>query len=83
MSRPARPVALSSRAAARIIEPGTHLLCVGCGRPIKFAVRKQDRQVIANVYEGGVWKCTEHFHAQCYDEAGEPYGTPASPPRRF
>jgi hypothetical protein len=31
-------------------------------------------QVIANVYVDGVWDRVEHYHAECYDEAGSPYG---------
>jgi hypothetical protein len=27
---------------------------------------------------GGTWDRVEHFHAFCYEEAGEPYGTPAA-----
>ena len=32
---------------------------------------------IANVYENGVWNRVEHYHAECYEAAGEPYGTAA------
>jgi hypothetical protein len=38
--------------------------------------RAQLRQVICNVYEDGVWQRVEHFHADCYLEASEPYGEP-------
>lgn len=27
--------------------------------------------------EGGVWDRVLHYHAVCYEEAGEPYGEPA------
>ena len=66
-----------SRAVERPIEPGNSANCAHCGAPVKFVARAQLRQVIANVYEGGVWKRVEHFHATCYDEAGSPYGTAA------
>jgi hypothetical protein len=29
------------------------------------------------VYENGVWKRVEHYHAECYEAAGEPYGAAA------
>jgi len=29
------------------------------------------------VYEDGVWNRVEHYHDECYREAGEPYGTAA------
>jgi hypothetical protein len=32
--------------------------------------------VIANVYDNGTWIRVEHYHADCYDEAGQPYGAP-------
>ena len=67
----------TSRAVIRTIEPGNSALCTKCGAPVKFVARAQLRQVIANVYEQGVWNRVEHFHADCYTEAGEPYGTPA------
>ena len=41
---------------------------------MKFVARAQLRQVIANVYVSGTWDRVEHFHADCYPEAGEPYG---------
>jgi hypothetical protein len=44
---------------------------------VKFIARLNGRQVIANVYEGGVWKRVEHFHFECYTDAGSPYGDPA------
>ncbi len=52
-------------------------MCAHCGAPVKFVARAQLRQVIANVYQDGVWARVEHYHADCYAEAGEPYG-PAS-----
>jgi hypothetical protein len=66
-----------SRAVNRQVEPGNSANCAHCGAPIKFAARAQLRQVIANVYQNGAWVRVEHYHADCYGEAGEPYG-PAS-----
>lgn len=60
-----------------MIEAGNTAMCATCGDPVKFVARAQLRQVIANVYEEGTWKRVEHFHAECYDKAGEPYGVPA------
>ncbi len=70
---------MTSRAVVRPIEPGNSAVCVNCGAPVKFVARAQLKQVIANVYDNGVWKRVEHFHADCYTEANEPYG-PAVPP---
>lgn len=64
----------SSRAVERPIEAGNSATCVHCGAPVKFIARQQGRQVIANVYDKGTWVRVEHFHAECYAEAGEPYG---------
>ena len=66
-----------SRAVSRQVEPGNTANCAHCGAPIKFAARSQLRQVIANVYHDGVWARVEHYHADCYDQAEQPYG-PAS-----
>jgi hypothetical protein len=67
-----------SRAVSRQVEPGNTANCAHCGAPIKFAARTQARQVIANVYDNGIWVRVEHFHADCYQDADEPYGPPAS-----
>jgi hypothetical protein len=69
-------VTLSSRAVARPIEAGNSAMCAHCGAPVKFQARLRLLQVIANVYEDGQWNRVEHFHADCYVEANEPYGTP-------
>jgi hypothetical protein len=66
-----------SRAVERAIEPGNTAHCASCGSPVKFAAKSQLRQVIANVYEDGSWSRVEHFHAECYRRAGDPYGDPA------
>ena len=52
-------------------------MCARCGAAIKFAARSQQRQVIANVYVDGTWVRVEHYHAECYERAEEPYGPPA------
>lgn len=71
-----------SRAVIRSIEPGNSALCAHCGAPVKFVARAQLKQVIANVYKGDTWDRVEHFHADCYVEAGSPYGEPAEAPPR-
>ena len=71
-----------SRAVVRTVEAGNSAMCAHCGAQVKFVARAQLKQVIANVYEDGVWKRVEHFHQDCYGEAGEPYGTAAIPEGR-
>lgn len=73
----ANAAAMKSRAVDRPIEPGNSAMCTLCSAPVKFVARAQLRQVIANVYVDGNWARVEHFHADCYAEAGEPYGTTA------
>ena len=68
----------TSRAVVRPIEPGNSAMCAHCGAQVKFVARAQLRQVIANVYVDGSWARVEHFHADCYIEAGQPYGEPAA-----
>ena len=70
---------MTSRAVVRTVEAGNSAMCAHCGAQVKFVARAQLKQVIANVYEDGVWKRVEHFHSDCYDEASQPYG-PASIP---
>lgn len=69
---------MNSRAVIRQVEPGNSASCVQCGAPVKFVARAQLRQVIANVYEDGNWLRVEHYHADCYEDAGQPYGPPAA-----
>jgi hypothetical protein len=66
-----------SRAVTRLIEPGSSVDCEHCGERVKFQARLRLQQVICNVYEKGVWLRVEHFHAECYDSAGSPYGPSA------
>jgi hypothetical protein len=65
----------TSRAVTRPIEPGSWVKCKACGEPVKFAAKVRLTQVIANVYVDGVWRRVEHYHAECYDAAGQPYGS--------
>lgn len=85
--RPAMPrrtgKTLSSRGVLREVEPGSTVECVHCGERIKFQARMRHKQVICNVYVAKRWDRVEHFHAPCYEEAGEPYGEPdTTPPER-
>jgi hypothetical protein len=68
----------SSRAVLRLIEPGSSVDCAHCGQRVKFQARLRLQQVICNVYLKNAWDRVEHFHAECYDEAGTPYGEPAA-----
>lgn len=65
-----------SRAVLRFIEPGSGAMCAHCDEPVKFKARIKAQQVICNVYVDGRWNRVEHFHADCYDTAGLPYGVP-------
>ena len=67
-----------SRAVLRRIEPGNLAICVTCDQPVKFAAKLHKTQVIANVYVDGRWNRVEHFHSECYVEAGSPYGETGS-----
>ena len=49
---------------------------------MKFQARVRLQQVICNVYTNGNWERVEHFHAECYEEAGRPYGEPTAPQPR-
>ena len=68
---------LISRAVIRPVEAGNSATCTVCGRPIKFSAKTKLQQVIANVYVDHVWVRVEHFHAECYDTGGQPYGSVA------
>jgi hypothetical protein len=65
-----------SRAVLRSIEAGNFAECAHCGERVKFQAKVRKQQVICNVYKGGRWDRVEHFHAECYDAACEPYGSP-------
>jgi hypothetical protein len=77
LNRP-KKLSLKSRAVIRTIEPGTCAVCAHCDEPVKFTARSQHRQVIANVYVKGTWNRVEHYHAECYSKAREPYGPAAA-----
>ena len=66
--------AFCSRAVLRRIEAGCMAICAHCGQQIKFAAKLMKLQAIANVYVGGRWDRVEHYHEECYEEAGEPFG---------
>ena len=63
-----------SRAVLRDVEPGSTVECALCGERVKFQAKVRHRQVICNVYVNGTWDRVEHFHADCYEQAGEPHG---------
>ena len=68
---------MTSRAVTRLIEAGNSAVCTACARPVKFSAKARLQQVIANVYVDSVWDRVEHFHPECYDAAGQPYGSAA------
>jgi hypothetical protein len=63
-----------SRAVLRDVEPGSTVECIHCDERVKFQAKVRHKQVICNVYEDGKWNRVEHFHAPCYELAGEPHG---------
>jgi hypothetical protein len=65
-----------SRAVQRSIEAGSSAICVTCDEQVKFRAKIKSHQVICNVYVDGKWNRVEHYHLECYNTAGEPYGTP-------
>jgi len=65
-----------SRAVTRLIDPGNSAYCAVCDGLLKYAARRRQHQVIANVYVNGRWDRVEHYHPEHYIEAGEPYGPP-------
>ena len=67
----------TSRAVTRPVEAGSGVTCAACGMPVKFTAKIRLWQVIANVYVDGVWDRVEHYHADCYNEVGQPYGSAA------
>ena len=58
----------------RDVEPGSTVDCSLCGERVKFQAKIRHKQVICNVYEQGRWSRVEHFHADCYEQGGEPHG---------
>ena len=74
----ARSAKWKSRAVLRLIEPGCSVDCAYCGQRVKFQARLRLQQVICNVYVKTVWDRVEHYHAECYEAAGRPYGEPTT-----
>ncbi|HEV3226950.1 MAG TPA: hypothetical protein VGZ52_08950 [Acidimicrobiales bacterium] len=69
---------LKSRAVLRTIEAGSSAICTTCDEQVKFKAKLKAHQVICNVYVNGKWDRVEHYHLECYDTAGQPYGVPAA-----
>lgn len=65
---------LGTRAVERRILERNEVRCAHCDQWVKFAARQNLSQVVANVYKKKKWDRVEHFHRDCYDEAGLPYG---------
>ncbi len=72
-SVPPKPV---SRAVLRDVEAGSTVDCTLCRERVRFQAKLRNRQVICNVYNDGNWIKVEHYHEQCYDDAGHPHGEP-------
>ena len=66
-----------SRAVVRTIEAGSSAMCTTCDQQVKFKAKVKMQQVICNVYVDGKWDRVEHYHLECYDVSGKPYGDPA------
>ncbi len=64
----------SSRAVVRYVEAGNSANCATCGAIVQFRARIKTQQVICNVYTKGRWDRVEHYHRECYDAAGQPFG---------
>jgi len=75
----ARAPKWTSRAVIRDVEAGSTVDCAFCGERVKFQAKMRNRQVICNVYVRGQWDRVEHFHADCYTEAGKPHGEIVGP----
>ncbi len=65
-----------SRAVIRTVDAGNSAYCAVCDELIKFRARIRAEQVICNVYVKNRWDRVEHYHPECYEEAGAPYGEP-------
>ncbi|MEA3218544.1 MAG: hypothetical protein QOJ19_4700 [Acidimicrobiia bacterium] len=78
----ASPLRPMSRAALRSVEAGNYVDCACCGERVKFQAKLRKQQVICNVYIEGRWDRVEHYHAECYDAAGQPHGSPTEQPER-
>ena len=65
-----------SRAVTRTVDAGNSAYCAVCDELIKFRARIRDEQIICNVYVKNRWDRVEHYHPECYEQAGSPYGEP-------
>ena len=65
-----------SRAVTRLVEPGSQVDCMHCDERVKFQAKMRHQQVICNVYDKSKWIRVEHYHADCYKEAKQPFGKP-------
>ena len=65
-----------SRSVTRLVNPGSQVDCMHCDERIKFQAKMRHQEVICNVYEKSKWLRVEHFHSDCYDKAGQPFGKP-------
>lgn len=74
VDKAAAPQAFESRAVVRLVEAGSYVDCALCGERIKFQAKHRHQQAICNVYVDGKWDRVEQYHAECYIEAGQPYG---------
>jgi hypothetical protein len=75
---PPTPIArLDTRAVVRSVEAGSFIECSRCGERVKFQAKIRTQQVICNIYVDGRWDRVEHYHTECYGEAGEPHGAAA------
>lgn len=70
--------ALGSRAVLRTIEAGSSAMCITCDEQVKFKAKTKMQQVICNVYVDGRWDRVEHYHLECYEQSGRPYGDPVA-----
>ncbi|MEY2449612.1 MAG: hypothetical protein QOH79_3088 [Acidimicrobiaceae bacterium] len=73
----AKTSTFQSRAVLRTIEAGSSAMCITCDEQVKFKAKIKMQQVICNVYVDGKWDRVEHYHLECYDTSGKPYGDPA------
>ena len=63
-----------SRAVVRDVEAGSSVDCSHCGERVKFQAKVRNKQTNCNIYVSGKWNRVEHFHQECYELAGSPFG---------
>lgn len=66
----------ATRVVIRSVEEKNMFYCGSCDKPIVYSKSKKPKQVIANLYEEGVWQETVTYHLDCYEAVGEPHGQP-------